>query len=214
VASTHRGAGLGRALTEATIDAAEAAGARSLSLVATSQGRPLYERLGFAEDATYVILERPGTGAAGDGVDLPDPRAPTVRPYRPDDLPILAALDATATGEDRAHLLAAFAAPTTTRIVVDAADRPTGFLMRPPWGGGATIAPEPADAIALLDARRRDTPADGRVRCGIVLSNERGRRRLADDGWTEAWRSPRLLRGEPIEWRPAHVWGQFNFALG
>ncbi|HYH93013.1 MAG TPA: GNAT family N-acetyltransferase [Candidatus Saccharimonadales bacterium] len=216
VAAVHRGAGLGRALTEAAIEAAEAAGARSLLLVATSAGRPLYERLGFTEEARYVILERAG-GASSDEVTEADATGHStriVRAYRPGDLPALATLDAVATGEDRAHLLTAFAAPGTTRVVVDASDRPTGFLVRPPWGGGATIAVDADDALALLEARRRTTPPERHVRCGVVASNERALERLTRDGWTEAWTTPRLLRGDPIDWHPAQVYGQFNFALG
>ena len=37
---------------------------------------------------------------------------------------------------------------------------------------------------------------------------------LVAEGWTEAWRAPRLVRGAPLEWHPDHSWGQFNHALG
>lgn len=89
-----------------------------------------------------------------------------------------------------------------------------GFVVRAPWGGGATIAPDLADALAILTARRHAYPADRRVRCGILSSNERGAAALEADGWSEAWRAPRLVRGEPLDWHPEHVWGQFNHALG
>ena len=46
-----RGRGLGKALTMATVEAAGAAGCRTLLLVATDAGRPLYERLGFEVQA-------------------------------------------------------------------------------------------------------------------------------------------------------------------
>src|SRR5688572_32611960 len=53
VAPTDRGQGLGRVLTEAPIEAAEAAGCRTVVLVATGAGQPLYERLGFTEQTWY-----------------------------------------------------------------------------------------------------------------------------------------------------------------
>ncbi len=59
-----RGRGLGRGLTEATIEAAEAAGCRTLVLVATDAGRPLYERLGFTVQTHYRILEASGIDPA------------------------------------------------------------------------------------------------------------------------------------------------------
>jgi GNAT superfamily N-acetyltransferase len=210
VASSARGRGLGRALTEAPIEAAEAAGCTTLLLVATEAGRPLYERLGFSVQTWYRTMEAPGLP----GVDAAAPSGAVVRAFRAEDIDAMAVLDRSATGEDRRHLLAAFATSETTRIVIDETDRPTGFVIRAPWGGGATIAPRPEAALALLHARRVAAGPDRRVRAGILLQNEPGADALAADGWTEAWRAPRLVRGEPLDWQPDHIWGQFNHALG
>jgi GNAT superfamily N-acetyltransferase len=212
VASAARGRGLGRALTEATIDAAERAGCRTLELVATDAGRRLYEPMGFSIQTGYVTMEAAGL-AASDERSRPRAR-PVVRAFRSEDLDTMAALDRAATGEDRRHLLAAFAASDTTRVVTNADDSPAGFVIRAPWGGGATIAPRPEDAMAILRARRLAAGPDGHVRAGILLENMAGAALLAADGWTEAWRAPRLSRGEPLDWRPDHIWGQFNHALG
>src|SRR5262245_9628803 len=91
--------GIGRAVTQATLDAADEAGCRTLVLVATSEGRPLYERLGFEVQTFYRILEAPGIDGAADA---------RVRPFEPADLVAIETLDRAATGEDRAHLLRAF----------------------------------------------------------------------------------------------------------
>jgi GNAT superfamily N-acetyltransferase len=219
VASSARGQGLGRALTEALIEAAQTAACRSLVLVATEAGRPLYERLGFEVQTWYRTLEAPGLagtsdetharrGSAGEGA------SGAVRAFRIDDLDAMAALDRSATGEDRRHLLAAFSTSEAARVVTDASDRPTGFVIRAPWGGGATIAPGREDALALLHARRLAAGPDRHVRAGILLENEAGAEALAADGWTEAWRAPRLVRGEPLVWQPGQIWGQFSHALG
>lgn len=210
VAAAARGRGLGLALTQATIDAAERAGCRTLVLVATDSGRPLYEGLGFSLQTWYVTLEAPGLAISADEAR----EGPAVRPFRPADLERMGALDGAATGEDRRHLLAAFAAPDTTRIVTDHEDGPAGFVIRAPWGGGATIAPRAEDAHAILRARRLAAGPERRVRAGILLENGLGAAALAADGWSEAWRAPRLVRGAPLDWRPEHIWGQFNHALG
>ena len=110
----------------------------------------------------------------------------------------MAALDAAATGEDRTHLLDAFAAPDTTRVLARDDGSLGGFVVRAPWGGGATIAPRIEDAEAILHARRIATGAAGRVRAGLLAENEAGLDRLAALGWTESWRAPRLVRGEPL----------------
>ncbi len=198
--------GLGRALTIATMEAAEAAGCRTLVLVATRVGQPLYEGLGFEVQTWYRILEAPGIESG--------PRAARVRTFRPSDLPSMAALDAAATGEDRRHLLAAFAAPDTSLCL----DRPDGglggFVVRAPWGGGATVAPDPDDAMVLLHARRLVAGPDKRVRAGLLADNEAGLARLVADGWTDAWQAPRLIRGPVPDWNPSAIWGQFDHAVG
>jgi ribosomal protein S18 acetylase RimI-like enzyme len=220
VAPPWRGQGVGRALTEAPIAAAEAAGCRTLVLVATAAGQPLYERLGFAVQTWYHTMDAPPwsgppdpSALAGSGPAARERRR-RVRAWRPDDLDAMAALDLAATGEDRRHLLAAFASPTGTLVVVGPDQVPRGFVIRAPWGGGATIAPDIDDAFALLAARRAAVGPGKRLRAGVVTSNIAGRARLEADGWTEAWRAPRLVRGEPLDWRPTAIWGQFNHAIG
>ena len=47
IAPGRRGHGLGRAITQTIIERLESAGCRSLVLVATNEGRRLYERMGF-----------------------------------------------------------------------------------------------------------------------------------------------------------------------
>lgn len=202
----QRGQGLGRALTIAAIDAAEAASCRTLVLVATDAGRPVYERLGFTVQTWYRTMERAGR----DGQPPPE-----VRPFRAADLGPMLALDRLATGEDRGHALAAFAGAAATQVLADPAlEAPRGFVVRAPWGGGATVSATVGDAMTLLDARRVAAGPTKVVRCGIVLENEAGAAALEAAGWTEAWRAPRLVRGEPLDWHPEMLWGQFNHAMG
>ena len=131
-----RGRGLGTALTLATIEAAEGAGSRTLVLVATEAGQPLYERLGFGVQTRYRILEAPGLASGA-----PDPG---IRPFRPSDLPAMIALDGAATGEDRAHLLTALAAADTTRCLEHAdGTLHAGSSSAPVGRRRATIAPDP-----------------------------------------------------------------------
>ena len=207
VAPAHRGHGLGSALTQWTIDVAESSGCRTLVLVATDRGRPLYEKLGFEVQTWYRTMEAPGLPADSAPTD------PRIRPFHANDLEAMAALDRRATGEDRSVVIAALASPDGTRVL-DGDGGPAGFVIRAPWGGGATIAPEVPDALAILHARRLASGPDRRVRCGILLDNAVGAEALEADGWTEAWRAPRLVRGAPLVWRPEQIWGQFNHAMG
>ena len=201
----YRGHGLGGALTEHSIADLEAAGCRSLVLVATKEGLPLYEKRGFEVETRYRTFEADGTGTVAATKDL--------RSFRAADLVAMADLDRAATGEDRAHLLAAFASEASARVL-ERGGAVRAFVVRAPWGGGATIAPDPADAAAILEARRAAAPPGKRVRAGVLGSNAAGLELFERLGWTEAWSAPRLRRGESLDWRPEGIWGQFNHAIG
>jgi GNAT superfamily N-acetyltransferase len=204
VRSGWRGRGLGAALTDVALGAADDAGCASQVLVATSAGRPLYERLGFEVQTWYRTMETPG---------LAGEPPPGVRAFAPPDLAAIVALDRAATGEDRSAALRAFAAPATARVVVRDGDL-HGFVVRAPWGGGATVASTLDDAMAILQARLVAAGPGRTVRCGILLDNEPGAEALEAAGWTEAWRAPRLVRGAALTWDPTMLWGQFNHAMG
>jgi ribosomal protein S18 acetylase RimI-like enzyme len=206
VAPERRRQGLGRALTERTIAELEAASCRSLVLVATEQGRPLYEGMGFEVVSWYHTHRASGLPPAS-----PDPE---IRPLARSDLAAAKALDRTATGEDRGPLYEAFVGREAGWALVAEDGTLRALVQRAPWGGGATIAADPAHALRLLDHRRRLAGPDGEVKVGVLSENARGRELLARAGWTEAWTAPRLARGDPLDWRPEMIWGQFNHALG
>jgi GNAT superfamily N-acetyltransferase len=207
VEPAHRGAGLGWALSQGLIEGLEAAGCRTLILVATEQGMPLYERMGFRLQTRYRILEATGLDPA------PAEPDPAVRPYAARDLGGVLALDREATGEDRAHAIRRFATPETTMVFIEGSEV-RGFVIRAPWGGGATIAPDPAHAMRILEARRRAAGPDGRVRVGLVEENGVGLAQLEAAGLAPVWSAPRLFRGAPLDWHPGWIWGQFNHAIG
>jgi GNAT superfamily N-acetyltransferase len=207
VAPAVRRRGLGRALTEAVIEELEDSGCRTLVLVATEAGRPVYERLGF-EILTHdhaLVASGLGTSRPPSAVD------PSVRRFAPTgDLDAAAELDAWATGEDRRHILAT----CDGWVVGGAPGEVTGFTLRSPFGGVATIARDAAVALRLFDLRRREIGPDCRVRAGLLEENVAGFERLVAEGWTEAWSGPRMIRGEPLDWTPTGIWSQFNHALG
>jgi hypothetical protein len=124
-----------------------------------------------------------------------------------DDLDAAVALDRQATGEDRGHIIRAFAADGAACCLKGADGSLRGFVIRAPWGGGATVAASQDDAIAILEARRAIAGPEKRVRAGLLAENRDGLERLMRLGWQAAWTAPRLVRGEPFEWRPDWLWG-------
>jgi len=212
-----RGRGLGRAITEAVCDGLEGAGCRSLVLVATEMGRPVYDRLGFREQSLYHMFSGDPTATR----PLP-PAATVMRQVRPGDVETMADLDRRATGENRLPLIRAFAGsgwliegeigPERDGVTTDTAVR--GFLLPTTRGNAALIAASPEDAACLLDLHRHLTPEGIRAWAGLLTENEAGRQMLAQRGWYPWKTFPRMIRGEEPDWMPEMIWAQFNHAMG
>jgi GNAT superfamily N-acetyltransferase len=204
-----RGRGLGRSITQSIIGRLDGAGCQALALVATNEGRQLYERMGFEIQTQYRILQAIGLPP----IDDPD----GVRSFQAADLPGLIALDREGTGEDRTHAITRFAAPATTRVLVNGTGDGEGveaFVIRAPWGGGATVARTPDAALRIITARRRAAGPEGRVRVGLFDENAEGMARLTEVGFRLLWSAPRMVRGDSPDWHPDWIYGQFNHAMG
>lgn len=145
-----RGRGLGRRLMEAGLDAARGMPCR---LIATQEGLPLYEKMGFREVGT--ILQHQGFCAA---VDAPV----DVEWAQPRHLPEIAALDQDAFGADRGGLISYL--KNIGRFAVIRRDgHVVGFSVVRSFGRGDVIGPVVAenaeDARKLISfqiAARRD----------------------------------------------------------
>lgn len=201
--------GLGRAMTEHVCGALKSAGCRTLALIASDLGRPIYEKMGFRIDAMYQIHEAAPLGAA------PTPPPGTVlRRMRLADVDRVGALDFRATGEDRRALLGALA-DRGWLLETGAGAEVLGFLVSIQAESAALVAPDPADAACLLDLLRY--LANGRtqvVRAAAASGHPAGRRLLAQWGWTPAFETPRMLRGPAPAWRPTLIWSLLGFAFG
>jgi hypothetical protein len=126
----------------------------------------------------------------------------------------MAALDLTATGEDRAHVLRRLATPDSAKVLVAGDGAVSGFVVRGSWGGGATVTPSIEAALRITEARRVAAGAEGRVRVGILAENKAGFAALRRAGFRAQWSAPRMVRGEVMTWHPEWIWGQFNHAMG
>ncbi|EJC83207.1 putative acyltransferase [Rhizobium leguminosarum bv. trifolii WSM2297] len=136
-----RGRGLGRKLMHAAI---ELAGDRPLRLVATAEGLPLYEKLGFRQ--TGRILQHQGIAAK---VAAPM----TTSAATMTDLSAVIELDRQAFRADRADLIA-YLAKVGELAVVRSNGRVSGFAVLRTFGRGEVIGPVIAsnleDAKALI----------------------------------------------------------------
>ncbi|CCF00655.1 GNAT family N-acetyltransferase [Sinorhizobium fredii] len=141
VDETMRGRGLGRGLMDAAL---RIAGDRPLRLVATAEGLPLYEKLGFRETGT--VLQHQGIAR-----DLAAPAKTATATG--DDIAAIAALDRIAFGADRRDLIA-YLAKVGEFAVIRRNGRIAGFAALRAFGRGDVIGPVVAanvdDAKALV----------------------------------------------------------------
>lgn len=147
VSPKHQGRGIGRAMMQKVM---EDAGARSLMLLATEDGKPLYEKLGF--ESVGLTQRHQGqyahspTGESG------------IRPASPEDLNEIIELDADVTGFDRSPMITQMFSDGSANLV-RTNDQVTGYAIARPFGLGHVLGPLVArnddDAEALFSATAR-----------------------------------------------------------
>ncbi|WP_128255284.1 GNAT family N-acetyltransferase [Falsirhodobacter deserti] len=154
-----RGRGLGRMLMDAAM---QRAAGHEMRLVATTDGLPLYEKLGFV--ATGQIMQHQGIALAG----APE-RA--VRTGGPADVADMAALDHAASGLKREQILRRIAEGGEV-LLTDG-----GFALLRPFGRGRVVGP----IVARDDAAARSLLSDAATRCaGTFLRTDLRHEGLAD----------------------------------
>jgi GNAT superfamily N-acetyltransferase len=200
VAPEHRRRGLGRRVAELAVAWLVEGGARTVSLLATEMGRPIYERMGFAPDGLpydkYRIppgLERRGQASV-----------------RPASLETALALDREATGEHRQVLLAPFADRMVEAAGPDGSG--LGYALGLPWGGGPVVSADVESAHALWwHVYGRAAGA----RWAVPQGNAAARDLAARYGLTPDGTSLRMRYGPALDATgPSEVWAAWSLAAG
>ena len=204
----HRGRGLGRRVMEAALAELPERPDRTLRLIATEAGLPLYRKMGFAEYG-QVSQHQGIVRTENKGLTLPE-RADVSM------LDEIATLDHAGTGMDRRRMLQEILRHGKV-VVTRAHGRLTGYAALRPFGHGEVIgpviAPSETEAKALiaqilgpLRGRyvRLDVPAEG----GLPAW-------LTDQGLPEAGRGVCMQRGAPPSTqRPPCIHALASQALG
>jgi predicted N-acetyltransferase YhbS len=185
VSSEARGAGLGRALTEAALDALGPH--ETVLLLASDAGRPIYERMGFEEEGMYRVFMSP------------DDAVPSGS-FGPLDRDTVLALDARVTGETRALAIDA---------ALDGIESAGGVALRPPWAARPILAPDPGEGAALLAA-----VLEPGLRLAVPEANVAAVEALESLGCVERPGVLRMRRGPAVPWRPTELWGVFSLFFG
>jgi GNAT superfamily N-acetyltransferase len=208
VVAEARRRGVGRALTEAAVASLRQRGAGTALLYATEAGRPIYEQVGFVTE---------GDAHAWRDVAPPPPSAPPpgVREVGPGDHDAVRALDAAATGEDRAPVLEALLNGNgrSEGLVLERDGGVAGSALRSPWGLGPSVVADDAEAgLALLSALRRRP--GGPLTVSVPDANRPAVDALRAWGLRPINHAARMRLGPPAAYEPERLFGLYNLFWG
>ena len=190
-----RGRGLGRAMTEALIERARNHGAKSIQLVATEMGEPLYKKLGFRNTGEYTFMK------GGRTTTIPEGSVPYQARYREQ----LFALDQRASGEYRQQLLE----PHLNNAQLLVENRLLGFHM-PTLGEGLIVAETEVAGHALM----RQKHSREWLYTAVPRDNTSALNLLKNLGHQEYRVGKRMLLGPDVCWRPEMIFGRIGGNLG
>jgi len=195
--------GLGRELTERTIDWLQERGTETISLFATDAGRPLYEQLGFVAQDLTVAWRGVVRGRAAEG--------PQVRTLADSDLDALAALDHAATGEQRRNLLER-ALPLNGWGAIDDQGALQGYALRTHWGSACPVIAGSAEAGTALMHTVVSRPLGGTLI--VPQANVRATETATGLGLARLNSALRMCRGPAPARRPEMQFATFNLFWG
>lgn len=190
-----QGKGWGFKVVNHLVEEALNEGIDTLSLVATEQGFPLYEKAGFRVEGDYAFWVRSEPAPAE-----PDASAQLV-PWSPGDSRTILAMDRQVSGEDREYYLGR--------------DIPHAWMVRdegyflPSLGEGLVVASTEAAGIPLLHRR-----IDGTARVVVPVENRWAPAVLASRGFAEEKRIRRMVLGPSLQRKPQWCWSRIAGNVG
>lgn len=191
----RRGHGLGTRMTTEVVQRLHAIGCRSVTLIATEMGAPVYRKLGFRIAGQYEYLRVPRTGT---------PMPSAVRRVSPGVAEQALVLDRLASGECRREVISPHLEQGWCHA--DSCGNLKGLYL-PTFGRGAVVASSIAAGCTLLEAKL--SKEGGQV--VVPTENNAALRFLSSFGAETEETEPRMVLGEDPPWRP--TW-QFSVGTG
>lgn len=183
--------GIGTALTKEVINRLEEMKCRSFLLIATSDGFPVYQKIGFKTVSHYNFYFHENPPVIR--------QHHHIRPFSKPDFSTLLHLDHQATGEQRDLVLCR----VTCEAVVFDDDMIRGFYLSH-FGNGYVLANDPASGYALLSHKMAQhghtivIPEQNTDACSF----------LEKSGYYLKNQAPRMLLGEDVSWKPGMIWSR------
>ena len=186
-------------MVHALVDLAQQKGAKTISLIATSAGEPVYQKVGFRSVGEYAFFDRIEPMSAF-------PPNPNLRPIKPADLPRVYELDKAITGENRqalieAHLAYGWCYEQKGKLV--------GVYLNG-VGEGPILAYDEEAGLALM--RQKYAAEEKAI---LPTQNIRAIQFLEEIGFQpKEGTQKRMQIGPDLDWKPERIYGRTGGNLG
>jgi GNAT superfamily N-acetyltransferase len=194
----RRNRGIGTFVTSALVDSVKNTSCRTIMLVATPLGEPVYRKLGFETDGEYLFFR---DGNTTDGKAISE----NVIPFDPKYAEQVYVLDRRAAGENREMRLNEFL--VNAKLYVQSG-RVQAFYL-PSFGEGLIVAENPEAGLALLDVKHISPAATI-----LPKENVAGIDYLRNMGYRQYRTAARMRLGKKLDWRPDMIYSRVSGAIG
>jgi hypothetical protein len=194
----YRNRGIGAFITASLIDLVHKTPCRTIQLVATALGEPVYKKLGFEVDAQYVFFDDSGSLPAID-------EKPEIVAFGNGHEEPVFQLDNHVSGEDRKKLLKDHLPHAQVAVEKGVL---TGVYF-PTLGEGLIEAVTPAAGLAMMKLR-----ALSNKKFCIPANNEAGVNLLTQNGFKEIRKASRMILGDKLVWDGRKIYSRIGGNLG
>jgi GNAT superfamily N-acetyltransferase len=198
VSPDHRKQGIGSAVTGHLLDITREQRCKTVSLIATELGYPIYKKAGFAEQDDYVFFKRETPLENGRLTE-------DMSYYREGFKTGMLKLDRAFSGESRAKLLEP---KLEHSLVHQNGGKVDGFYL-PGLGEGLIIAANVRAGLELLRLKLSLTNKNV-----LPASNKEGMALMLENGFLETKRAKRMVWGPGFAWHPEKMFGRIAGNLG
>ncbi len=194
----HRNKGLGNLITKNLLEIVETKNCRSIHLLATDLGYPVYKKLGFKEDTDYIIYKQPDSDFELDIsekiIGLKEKHKEAIRD-----------LDKRESGEDRFFRLEEHF--NSAKVYFDE-NRIQGFFL-PGFGEGLIVAENSIAGISLMQERLLENEI-----AILPIDNLNAIQFLKELQCTPQRTLKRMILGEKRNWEPQNLYNRVGGYVG
>ncbi len=198
VDSSHRNMGIGLSTVQKLLNDIENKDQRSILLIATDLGEPVYKKVGFRNVSEYARFERERSDSKIASSD-------NIVHFEENFRDSIYEMDKKVTGEDRTKILTG---TLGSSLVYLKGGKMLGYYI-PELGDGPIIAETNEAGIELMKIKYASID-----KAVIPAENEKGIMFLKENGFKETTTIKRMILGQDIDWKPEQIYSRISGNFG